>query len=63
MTTRIGVMTVRLMGPPIGESETPEQFDVRNQDTVDRWTAVLNEAVSEVSDVLPEGFYCKVDEA
>lgn len=56
---RIGIKTIRIMGPA-RLNETTTEFDARNQAAYDGidWSQVEDT----VNDTLPEGYYCKADD-
>lgn len=58
----VAVMTIRVMGPPfVPEEEAPEDFDKRNQEVVDSLGDAFSKAEDTVNEVLPEGYYCKIE--
>jgi hypothetical protein len=63
MATRIGVYTLRIMGPEAGEDETSEEFDRRNQAVIDEISGAIDVAEGELSDMLPDGYYAKIEDA
>lgn len=69
--TRIAIFTVRIMGPNwayySGEGKNNadafKAFDKANQRVVDSLGSTLTEVEEKISEILPEGFYAKIDEA
>lgn len=63
MATRIGVYTLRIMGPNIGDDESHEEFDRRNQAVIEEISTPISWAEETLSTLLPEGYYAKIEDA
>lgn len=62
MPQRISVMTVRLMGEQLLESETVPEWDAKNRSARDFFQARLSEAVDAINSQLDEGYYVKLED-
>lgn len=69
---RVAVYTLRIMGPDFEQPEwadatdlrvATEQFDARNQEVVDEISPTISAAERAISDMLPEGYYAKIEDA
>lgn len=56
---RVAVMQVRVEGPDLQVNENPRAFDARNQEVND--SIDWSEIEEMISVMLPEGYYCKVE--
>lgn len=63
MATRVGVYTLRIMGPDIGEDESHKEFDRRNQKVISEIGAAISDAESALNWQLPDGYYAKIEDA
>lgn len=64
MSTRIAIYTLRIMGPDLESYEgDTQEFDNANQEVVDNLGTALGHAEDIINDFLPEGFYCKIENA
>lgn len=68
---RIGSYHLRIIGPDVDTYDggpnnmmyiMHESFDKKNQEVIDGIGSVLSQAQELVSNSLPEGFYCKIEE-
>lgn len=63
MASRVAVYTLRIMGPEMELDESGEEFDRRNQQVVDEISPAISHAENVISDLLPEGYYAKIEDA
>lgn len=63
MAARIGIYTLRIMGPNPELDETGEEFARRYQAVMDEISPVISQAEQEISEQLPEGYYAKIEDA
>lgn len=69
-SARIAVFKVRIMGPHwahyleegMNNSDAFAAMDKANQEVVDSLGETLSEMEEKISTLLPEGFYCKIED-
>jgi hypothetical protein len=65
MATRIGIYTLRIMAPdpPTDKALWLASWDRSNKEVINNIGTALTEAENTVNQHLPQGYYCKVEDA